>query len=38
MLKNGISKRSVDRVKKQLGIKSIKRADCWYWSLQTDNL
>lgn len=30
----GISKRSVDRAKKQLNIKSIKRADGWYWSLQ----
>jgi len=30
----GIGKRSVDRAKKQLNIKSIKRADGWYWSLQ----
>jgi len=30
----GIGKRSVDRAKKQLNIKSIKHADGWYWSLQ----
>jgi hypothetical protein len=30
----GISKRSVDRAKKQLNVKSIKRVDGWYWSLQ----
>jgi len=29
----GISKRSVDRAKKILGIKSIKHSDGWYWSL-----
>lgn len=29
----GISKRSVDRAKKSLGIKSLKEADGWYWSL-----
>lgn len=29
----GISKRSVDRAKKTLEIKSIKRTDGWYWSL-----
>jgi len=29
----GISKRSVDRAKKNLEIKSIKHADGWYWSL-----
>lgn len=28
-----ISKRSVDRAKRTLGVKSIKRADGWYWSL-----
>jgi len=32
--KMGIGKRSVDRAKKQLNIKSVKRADGWYWSLQ----
>jgi hypothetical protein len=29
----GISKRSVDRAKKKLEIKSIKHANSWYWSL-----
>ena len=29
----GISKRSVDRAKKILGIKSTKHTDGWYWSL-----
>jgi len=29
----GISKRTVDQAKKQLGIKSIKRTDGWYWTL-----
>ena len=29
----GIGKRSIDRAKKQLGIKSIKHSDGWYWSL-----
>ena len=29
----GISKRSVDRAKKMLGVKSIKHADGWRWSL-----
>jgi len=29
----GISKRSVDRAKKSLEIKSAKHADGWYWSL-----
>jgi len=28
-----ISKRSVDRAKKMLGVKSVKHADGWYWSL-----
>jgi hypothetical protein len=30
----GISKRTVDQAKKQLGVKSIKRAGGWYWSLE----
>lgn len=30
----GISKRSVDRAKKQLEVKSTKHADGWYWSLE----
>ena len=30
----GISKRSVDRAKKILEIKSIKRTNGWYWSLK----
>lgn len=29
----GISKRSVDRAKRTLGVKSVKHADGWYWSL-----
>lgn len=29
----GISKRSVDRAKRNLGIKSMKASDGWYWSL-----
>lgn len=31
--KQDVGKRSVDKAKKALGIKSIKRADGWYWSL-----
>lgn len=34
----GIGKRSIDRAKKKLGIKSTKRPDGWYWSLQDDAL
>jgi hypothetical protein len=34
LLDSGISKRSVDRAKKQLNIKSTKHADGWYWSLR----
>ena len=30
----GISKRSVDRAKKKLDVKSIKCTDGWYWSLE----
>jgi len=30
----GISKRTVDQAKKQLGIKSAKRAEGWFWSLE----
>ena len=33
MSANGISRRSVERAKKQLAIKSNKHADGWYWSL-----
>jgi len=29
----GISKRTIDTAKKQLGAKSSKKADGWYWSL-----
>jgi archaellum biogenesis ATPase FlaH len=29
-----IGKRSIDRAKKQLGVKSTKHSDGWYWSLQ----
>lgn len=29
----GIGKRTVDSAKKQLGVKSIKRSDGWYWEL-----
>ena len=29
----GIGKRSIDRAKKHLGIKSSKRGDGWYWSM-----
>ena len=32
----GISKRSVDRAKKNLGVQSIKRTEGWYWSLKGD--
>ena len=38
LLNKGIGKRSIDRAKKQLGIKSIKRSDGWYWSLPEDEL
>lgn len=31
--KEGISKRTVDRAKKALGVKSAKRSDGWYWTL-----
>ena len=31
--RRGIGKRTVDRAKKKLEVKSIKRADAWYWSL-----
>ena len=31
--KAGVSKRTIDSAKKNLGIKSVKRADGWYWSL-----
>jgi len=34
----GIGKRSIDRAKKYLGIKSLKRSNAWYWLLQEDNL
>ena len=34
----GIGKRSIDRAKKQLGIKSIKHSDGWHWSLLEDRL
>lgn len=30
---SGISKRTVDSVKRDMCIKSIKRTDCWYWSI-----
>ena len=33
LIDKGISKRSIDRAKKKLGIKSIKHTDGWYWSL-----
>ena len=33
----GISKRSVDRAKKKLEIKSIKHNDGWYWTLGGDH-
>ena len=33
LLSKGIGKRSVNRAKKKLGVKSIKRSDGWYWSL-----
>jgi len=33
LLSKGIGKCSIDRAKKQLGVKSIKRSDGWYWSL-----
>jgi len=29
----GIGKRSIDRAKKQLGVKSSKHSDGWYWSM-----
>ena len=29
----GISKRTLDQVKKSLGVQSKKRQDCWYWYL-----
>jgi len=38
LLSKGIGKRSIDRAKKQLGIKSTKHSDGWYWSLQEDSL
>jgi hypothetical protein len=31
--KSDISKRTIDSAKKMLGVKSIKQADGWYWSL-----
>ena len=34
--KKGIGKRSVDRAKKQLGVKSLKHGAGWYWSMPGD--
>jgi hypothetical protein len=31
----GISKRTLDRAKKKLGVQSEKRGDKWYWNLAT---
>jgi len=33
-LERGIKKRTVDASKKTIGVKSIKKADGWYWTLQ----
>ena len=38
LLGKGIGKRSIDRAKKHLGIKSTKHSDGWYWSLREDVL
>ena len=35
--KEGISKRTVDRAKKALGVKSTKRTDGWYWTLVSED-
>jgi hypothetical protein len=34
----GVSKRSVDRAKKTLNIKSVKHDDGWYWLLPTEKM
>ena len=34
LIGKGIGKRSIDRAKKHLGIKSTKHSDGWYWSLR----
>lgn len=33
----GISKRVLDQAKKNLGVQSIKQADCWLWELPNDS-
>jgi len=38
MLGMGISKRSVDRAKKKLDVKSIKNTDGWYWLLERSGI
>ena len=32
----GISKRTMENAKKELGIKAKKMGDTWYWVLQTE--
>jgi len=33
----GISERTVDAAKRMLNIKSLKRADAWYWEAEKEN-
>ena len=33
---SGISKRTLDRAKDELGVKSYRLGDCWYWSLNRE--
>ena len=37
MAMNGVSERTVYKIKRLLGIESRKKGRVWYWRLQTDN-